>query len=75
MNLGDEAFNEMAQELHEQLVRMGADPTNPPATRPPAARAWLEYQSRGGWAYEDPNELADALVERVQAIGKSRANQ
>jgi len=64
----DTTMNAMAMELHGALIRAGADPKDPPQGGPPSARAFQEYQQRGGTQYTDADEFTAALIERVKAI-------
>jgi hypothetical protein len=66
----DEIRTEMAKELHEGLVQAGMDPANPPADRgrPPADRAFREYQARGGEHYEDADVFMEDLIAEVATV-------
>lgn len=61
----DSVLDQMASELRAVLVEHGLDPKNPPQGGPPSARAFQEYQERGGSQFTDAEVMASALVKRV----------
>lgn len=62
----DAILDGMASEIRDALLRRGLDPEDPPQhRRPPAAKAWQEYQRRGGKQDISPDQFVNALVRRV----------
>jgi len=69
MVVGDPVLFQMAVELRAALVKVGADPSDPPTgSAPPADRAYAEYLKRGGTVYEDKDLFVKSLVESVASM-------
>jgi hypothetical protein len=68
--MNDNTLEELAQELHNGLVRAGADPKNPPLHNgsAPGERAFAEYKRRGGTGFDNQDDFMAALIQRVGEI-------
>lgn len=65
----DQVLEDMADELRGALRASGIPLDSHPAlneSRPPGVKVWHEYKKRGGSVQDDPNQLVDALIDRVK---------
>jgi hypothetical protein len=64
--MSDPVLDKMATELQAALEAVGKDPSDPGRDDPaPAARAYAEYQRRGGKMYGNAEAFVTALVSKV----------